>query len=105
MRINIDKSCFLYYNLNNDCLNDFMGVLPYRMLPIQSGLNYLGYLLKPLGYRVNDWYWLLQKFEKRINHWTFKYLSLGGRLILVQSILSSIPVYWMGLAALPASIL
>ena len=74
------------------------------MLSIQFGLNYLGYLLKLLGYRVNDWMWL-QKFEKRINHWTFKYLSLGGRLILVQSVMSSIPIYWMGLAPLPASIL
>ena len=32
-------------------------------------------------------------------------LSLGGRLILVQSILCSIPIYWMGLAPIPAAIL
>ena len=50
MRINIEKSCFLYYNLANDCLNDFAGALPYRMIPLQSGFNYLGYHLKPLGY-------------------------------------------------------
>ena len=49
MRINIEKLCFLYYNLTNDCLNDFAGALPYRMFPLQSGFNYLGYHLKPLG--------------------------------------------------------
>jgi len=61
--------------------------------------------LKLLGYRVNDWLWIIQRFEKRISHWTYKYISLGGRLILIQSVLSSIHVYWMGLAPLPASIL
>ena len=32
-------------------------------------------------------------------------MSLGGRLILIQSVLSSIPVYWMGLALILATIL
>ena len=105
MRINIKKYCFLYYYIDTDSLNAFAGVLPYRMSPLQSGFNYMGYYLKPLGYRVNDWLWIIQKLEKRISHWTFQYLSLGGRLILVQSVLSSIPVYWMGLAPIPATIL
>ena len=75
------------------------------MEPISSGFKYLGYYIKPLGYRVSDWNWMIQKYEKRICHWTHKLLSLGGRLILVQSVLSSIPLYWMGLAPIPASTL
>ena len=75
------------------------------MIPLHSGFNDLGYFLKPLGYRVNDWLWIIQRFEKRISHWTYKYISLGCILILIKSVLSSIPVYWMGLAPLPASIL
>ena len=66
MSISIEKSCFLYYNIASDCLNDLVRVLPYRVLPLQTGFNYLGYFLKPLGYRVSDWIWLVQKFEKRI---------------------------------------
>ena len=80
-----------------------------RTLPGSSHIRwsqlYLGYFLKPLGYRVSDWNWLVQKFEKRICHWTHKLLSLGGRLILVQDVLSSILVYWLGLAPIPLSIL
>ena len=95
MRISIQKSCFLYNNIDSDILLEFARVLPYRVEPILTGFKYLGYFLKPLGYRVCDWLWLVQKFEKRISNWTHKLLSLGGRLILVQSILTSIPVYWM----------
>ena len=32
-------------------------------------------------------------------------LSLGGRLILVQALLSNIPVYWLGLAPIPIYVL
>ena len=79
--------------------------IPYQKLPISTGFNYLGFYIKPLGYRSRDWNWLVQKFEKKISLWTHKMLSLGGRLILIQSVLSSIPVYWMGLAPIPASTL
>ena len=45
------------------------------------------------------------KFEKRILHWTNRLLSLGGRLVLIKSVLSSLPVYWMALVPIPQSIL
>ena len=48
---------------------------------------------------------MIKKFEHRISHWSHKLLSLGGRLTLVQAVLTSIPVYWMGLAPIPVSIL
>ena len=75
------------------------------MEPIATGFKYLGYYLKTLGYKVSDCHWLIQKFERRISHWSHKFLSLGGCLILVQAVLSSIPVYWLGLAPIPVSVL
>ena len=75
------------------------------MEPITTRFMYPGYFLKPLGYRVRDWHWLIKKIEHRILHWTHKLLSLGGRLTLVQAVLTSTPVYWMGLAPIPVSIL
>ena len=105
MSISMEKSCFLYNNIDDAILMNIARVLPYQMEPIHTGFKYLGFFLKPLRYRVCDWYWLVQKFEKRICNWTHKLLSLGGKLILVQSVLSSLPVYWLGLAPIPASIL
>ena len=45
------------------------------------------------------------KFECWISHWAHKFPSISGRLTLVQAVLTSIPVYWMGLAPIPVSIL
>ena len=105
MCISIDKSCFLYNNVDVDIHTDIARGLPYKMEPLTTGFKYLGYYLKPLGYKVRDWYWLIQKFECKISHWEHKILSLGGRLTLVQYVLSSIPVYWLGLAPIPVSVL
>ena len=93
MSISVDKSCFLFNNVDEGILIDIARVLPYKMEPIASGFKYLGYFLKPLGYKVSDWNWLVQKYENIIINWSHKYLSLGGRLILVQAILSSLPAY------------
>ena len=83
MTISIDKSSFLFNNVNSDTLGDIARVLSYKIEPITSGFKYIGFYLKPLGYKVRDWNWLILKYEKRIYNWSHKLLSLGGRLTLV----------------------
>jgi hypothetical protein len=43
--------------------------------------------------------------EKKIGLWCNKWLSLGGRFVLVKAILESQPVYWMSLETISHSIL
>jgi hypothetical protein len=61
--------------------------------------------MKPNDYRVNDWNWLLQKVEKKIGHWTSRWLSLGGKLVLVNSVLQNMLVYWLCLAKVPLKVI
>jgi hypothetical protein len=67
-------------------------------------MKYLGFHLNPNDYRIYDWTWLLQKFEKIIDHWAYRWLSLGGRMILIKSFLQKNLVYWLSLAKLLAKI-
>ena len=69
------------------------------------GFKYLGYYLKPNNYLKEDCYWLVKKVEKIIGHWCNKWLILGGRYILVKSMLENILVYWISLAKLSKFIL
>jgi hypothetical protein len=48
---------------------------------------------------------MLKKVEKKIGHWCNRWLSLGGRYILMKSVLEIQPVYWMSLAAIPYTVL
>ena len=54
MSISVDKSCFLYNTVDVDIRTDIAHVLPFNMEPITTGFKYLGYFLKPPGYKVND---------------------------------------------------
>lgn len=37
--------------------------------------------------------------------WCFRYLSIGGRLVLAKAVLESLPVYWLSLYKVPATIM
>lgn len=105
MSIGYPKSGF--YSIN--CLVDFheqiRDLLPLEIRELKMGFFYLGYFLKPCDYRIVDWHWLIQKFECRLASWTFRKLSLGGRLILLNSVLLNLPVFWLTLANVPSTIL
>ena len=68
-------------------------------------MEYLGYFLKPNNYKVVDWNWLVQKFEKRISNWLFRWISIGGRLILVKYVFEGVCIFWLSLAYFPNTIL
>ena len=84
MVVSIKKSSFLFQFVDLDIKNEIVDFLPYSMVHISEGFKYLGFRLKPLGYRSSDWNWLVERFEMKINHWSFKLLSLGGRVILIK---------------------
>jgi hypothetical protein len=72
---------------------------------LNDDFKYLGYYLKPGPSKSVDWSWLVAKFEKKIGLWCNKWLSLGGRLILVKAVLESLAVFWMSLEVIPKAIL
>jgi hypothetical protein len=65
----------------------------------------MGYFLKLVKYKVEDWWWLITKFEKRINHWCNQWLSLRGWFVLIKVVLERRHVYWMALASISATVL
>ena len=80
MEINVDKSSFLFHNIDEVTKQQISNILSYKMQPLTASFKYLSYYLKPLGYGIKDWKWFILKFERKLNNWTFKFLSLGGKL-------------------------
>eukprot|EP00253_Pinus_taeda_P006367 PITA_06367 len=78
---------------------------PYSVHPLDRGLKYPGFNLKPTCQRIADWVWLVAKLEKRLTGWRYRYLSRDGRLVLIKSVLEATPVFWMALAWIPRNIL
>jgi len=65
------------------------------------------YLGMPQGSKhktMEIWNGILVKTEKKLARWSAQYLSVGGRLILINSVLDSLPTYVMSLFPIPAKV-
>lgn len=54
--------------------------------------------------RVDGWREVVDKFRNKLRRWNVMSISMGGRATLIQSSLSSIPLYWLSLLPLPKSV-
>jgi hypothetical protein len=66
------------------------------------------YLGLPIGgdaRRLSFWEPVVDRIKFRLSDWKSKNLSFGGRLILLKSVLSSLPVYALSFFRAPAGII
>ncbi|XP_078150204.1 uncharacterized protein LOC144545511 [Carex rostrata] len=67
--------------------------------------TYLGLPLFPTKLPKSTYLPLLTRFSTRLTGWAARYLSIAGRLVLLNSVLSSLPVYFMSVLLLPEWVL
>jgi len=66
------------------------------------------YLGLPIGgdaRRLSVWEPLILRIKLRLSGWKSRHLSFGGRLVLLKSILSSMPVYALSFFKAPSGII
>ncbi|GAU20019.1 hypothetical protein TSUD_273540 [Trifolium subterraneum] len=90
-------------NVNNSWLHEAASVMrcKHGCLPFL----YLGLPIGGDSRRIQFWKPLLDKIHKRLSVWKCKNLSFGGRLVLLKSVLSSIPVYFLSFFKAPSGII
>nr|GFC30000.1 RNA-directed DNA polymerase, eukaryota [Tanacetum cinerariifolium] len=55
--------------------------------------------------RITSWDDVISKVSSRLSKWKLNLLSIGGRLSLLKSVLTSIPLYHMSIFKVPISVL
>ena len=95
MNINEDKSALYFSNLDDTEIINIQNIFAFSVVKLENGMKYLDFHLKCCRYMLKDWDWLISKVEKMIRNWSFRWLSKGGKLILVKYVLEAIPVFWM----------
>ena len=58
---------------------------------------------RKLNYK--DWKIIIDRIEKKLSNWKGKMLSFGGRLVLLNSVLSSLPVFMLSFFEIPRGVL
>jgi len=102
LKINFYKSEIFCFGEAKNCKSQFMEL--FGCNPSTFLICYLGI---PIHYRKlsnNDWMRVQEIFGKRLSSWKGKNLSIGGRLMLIYSVLRSLPMYMMSFFEIPKGV-
>ncbi|KAJ0918837.1 putative RNA-directed DNA polymerase [Helianthus annuus] len=72
------------------------GNLPFTYLGLKVGANMN---------RITNWKEVIDTFNKRLSNWKARLLSFAGRVVLVKSVLGSLPNYYLSLYKCPLSVI
>ncbi|GJY86276.1 hypothetical protein Tco_0500302 [Tanacetum coccineum] len=99
----LPKSTAYFCNVLNHTKLAILNVLPFEegTLPVK----YLGVPLVSTRLVYRDCKELVEKVQDRVGNWKKKFISFAGCLQLVQSVISSMHVYWSLVFILPSRIL
>ncbi|XP_020243333.1 uncharacterized protein LOC109821565 [Asparagus officinalis] len=99
LSINYSKSSIIYFGKMHLKAQTLASSLDCKVdhLPIK----YLGLPLKYGKLSKSDWQPLMDNLYRKLATWKTNSLSFGGRLILLNSVLTSIPLYYMSFYKLP----
>jgi hypothetical protein len=103
LKINFHKSEIFHFGAAEESLPQYT-----KLFGCNQGAFLMRYLRVPIHYRRlsnADWKRVEERFEKRLSSSKGKHLSTGGRLTLINSVLSSLPMYIMSFFAIPKGVL
>lgn len=64
-------------------------------------MNYLGLPLGANPRKIQTWAPVIEKVEKALKPWKSRHISMDGKLTLVSSNMSNLPIYYMSLFRMP----
>jgi hypothetical protein len=68
-------------------------------------IKYLGIPMHQRQLLNSEWRQMEEHFEKRLSGWKANHLSYGGRLTLINSVLTSLPMFMMSIFSNPEGVL
>ncbi|KAL4373402.1 hypothetical protein AHAS_Ahas05G0078200 [Arachis hypogaea] len=99
LSINFDKSSLISVNYEREWSQRMCSLLGCKeaTLPVKYLSNFLAENPK----LVKTWKPIIDKVEEKLNLWKAKTINKAGKLVLIKSVLNSLPVYYLSLYKMP----
>jgi hypothetical protein len=102
LKVNFWKNCLVGINVSHEFLDmasEFLNCR-YGNLPF----NYLGLPVGANPRRCATWVPMIEAIKKRLGSWGNKYISLGGRIVLINAVLNSLPIFYLSYMKMPVKV-
>ncbi|MCI12876.1 putative non-LTR retroelement reverse transcriptase related protein, partial [Trifolium medium] len=102
LRVNFHKSMLVGVNISESWLAEAASALSCKA----GNMSFL-YLGLPIGgdpRRLDFWEPVLTRIKNRLSGWKSHFLSFGGHLILLKSVLTSLPIYALSFFKAPSGV-
>jgi len=103
LKVNFIKSMLVGVNVSDSWLNEAASVLRCRVGKVP--FVYLSLLIDGDSHRLIFWEPLLRNIKSRLSGYNSRFLSFGGQLVLLKSVLTSLPVYALSFFKAPSRII
>lgn len=103
LKVNFHKSSLVGFNVDEGWLSSAVVILNCKVGHVP--FKYLGLPIGANPRRIVTWYPVGKKVQKRFSSWSSNHLSFAGRLVLIKSILSAPPTYFLSFFKAPKGIL
>jgi hypothetical protein len=103
LKINFHKSELFYFGEAQDSVADYVEL--FGSGQGQFPIRYLGILIHYLRLTLAEWKLVEERLQKCLSSWKGKLLSLGGRLVLINSVLTNMVLYIISFFLLPKGVL
>jgi hypothetical protein len=102
LKVNFWKSCIMGANVSEEFLemasiflNCRRGMIPFKYLGLPVGAN---------PKKLSTWEPMLKVVRGRLGSWGNKYVSLGGRIVLINAVLNAIPIFYLSYLKMPVKV-
>ncbi|GKE02536.1 RNA-directed DNA polymerase, eukaryota, reverse transcriptase zinc-binding domain protein [Tanacetum coccineum] len=102
LKINVNKSKLLGVGVSDVDVVGMAKVLGCGVSKLP--MMYLGVLVGGNMGRCENWNRIIQKFTSKLSQWKTWLLLVGGRLMLLKSVVGNLPTYYMSLYLMPATV-
>lgn len=102
MKVNFHKSSLIGVNVSREFMEAACGFLHCRESAVP--FKYLGLTVGANPKKVVMWEPMLDQLRGRLNSWGNKYVSLGGRIVLLNSTLNVIPIFYLSFLKMPMKV-
>jgi hypothetical protein len=102
LKVNFWKSCLVGVNVPEEFLYIATGLLNCRRghMPIK----YLGLPVGANPRKMSTWEPMLAAIRGRLGAWGNKYVCLGGRIMLINAVLSALPILYLSFMKIPVQV-